>query len=132
MPWKTEVTAESPEPFSFGKITFTRPGTYRYRVAQAVPSEARDNGDGTRTAGGVTYDASVHIAAASVSAGDGAPSVTWTYDDGEELVIRNTAEEEARYIFGIPVGDTRTLLMYAAAASVLLIIAVALIAVRKR
>ncbi len=39
----------------FGKIKFTKPGTYVLRATEQIPADATDNGDGTYTKDGITY-----------------------------------------------------------------------------
>ncbi len=90
MPKRDTVTPAGGERAGFGKITFDAPGTYRYRVAQAIPADAEENGDGTYTKGRMTYDASAHTVKVDVTGEDGKLKADFIYDSGEdELVVEN-------------------------------------------
>ena len=56
---------------TFGNITFSKVGTYVVKVEEIVPEDATDNGDGTYTLNGITYDTNVLQTTFTVSEKDG-------------------------------------------------------------
>ena len=52
---KLTVTNDANGNVDFGKLTFTKPGTYVVRAEEQIPADAADNGDGTYTKDGITY-----------------------------------------------------------------------------
>lgn len=56
LPAATTIGNEADGTVQFGDITFTKAGTYIIQVKEDIPDNAIDNGDGTYTLDGVTYD----------------------------------------------------------------------------
>ena len=56
LPAATTIGNEADGTIQFGDITFTKAGTYIIQVKEDRPENAIDNGDGTYTLDGVTYD----------------------------------------------------------------------------
>lgn len=56
LPAATTIGNEADGTVQFGDITFTKAGTYIIQVKEDRPDNAIDNGDGTYTLDGVTYD----------------------------------------------------------------------------
>lgn len=64
-----------------GRATFddAHQGTYIYTVTEVIPADATDNGDGTYTKDGMTYDSSVWTIEATAGVTDGIFGVTAVY-----------------------------------------------------
>ena len=95
LPDKTEVTATSDSRVTgFGKIGFVQPGYYGYTVEEVPPAGAVDNGDGTFTLEGMTYDCSPKTIII-IADDDGKGGLTFRYDwvegswDGSTVTITN-------------------------------------------
>ena len=128
MPEIDTISVYGSAPVSFGRITYRKAGVYRYKIGEAVPSDAVNNGDGTYTKNGMTYDASAHYVVVYVSNNGGEHlSVEVTYDNGENAqVITNTYDRYNRS-GSVKTGDTNpiqlyVLLMAGAAAAVLIVL----------
>lgn len=73
--------------FDFGKITFTKPGTYTFNMKEVIPEEA---------AGGLTYDTHTEVVTVTVTDNNGVLTANTTYDaDGAAFV--NTYEASHSY-----------------------------------
>lgn len=57
LPEETTASNAADGTVSFGEVSFSKPGTYVLSVAEVVPEGAEQNGDGSYTLDGVTYDA---------------------------------------------------------------------------
>ena len=86
---KTETTVsgaadKAVTAFDFGKTTFKKQGTYTFEITETVPNGAVDNGDGTFTLNGVTYDAHVCTVTVVVTDkdNDSILEAAVTYSDG--------------------------------------------------
>lgn len=72
------VTADAPTA-SFGTLTFTKPGTYRYAITEDAASPADPN---------IAYDTSTHTATVTVSRGeDGKLAARVRYDQGGNAAV---------------------------------------------
>ncbi len=56
LPEETTASNAADGTVSFGEVSFSKPGTYVLSVAEVVPEGAEQNGDGSYTLDGVTYD----------------------------------------------------------------------------
>ena len=56
LPEETVVSNAADGTVSFGDVSFSKPGTYVLSVTEVVPEGAEQNGDGSYTLDGVTYD----------------------------------------------------------------------------
>lgn len=73
--------------FDFGKITFTKPGTYTFNMKEVIPEQA---------AGGLTYDTHTEVVTVTVEDTNGVLTANTTYDaDGAAFV--NTYEASHSY-----------------------------------
>ena len=73
--------------FDFGKITFTKPGTYTFNMKEVIPEQA---------AGGMTYDEHTEVVTVTVTDNNGVLTANTTYDaDGAAFV--NTYEASHSY-----------------------------------
>ena len=73
--------------FDFGKITFTKPGTYTFNMKEVIPEQA---------AGGMTYDEHTEVVTVTVEDNNGVLTANTTYDaDGAAFV--NTYEASHSY-----------------------------------
>ena len=71
LPADTTVSNDADGNVTFGNITFSKVGTYVVKVEEIVPEDATDNGDGTYTLNGITYDTNVLQTTFTVSEKDG-------------------------------------------------------------
>lgn len=107
LPQATTVTNAADGSFAFDAISYTKPGTYAYRISEVVPDDAV-NKDGVafgqatdeeKAAGGfakagITYDTAVHTATVTVADNQrGALEATVSYDTEAGLAFTNTKFE---------------------------------------
>ena len=75
--------------FDFGKITFTKPGTYTFNMKEVIPADENK-------AGGLTYDTHTEVVTVTVTDNNGALTANTTYEaDGVAFV--NTYEASHSY-----------------------------------
>ena len=75
--------------FDFGKITFTKPGTYTFNMKEVIPADENK-------AGGLTYDTHTEVVTVTVTDNNGVLTANTTYDaDGAAFV--NTYEASHSY-----------------------------------
>ncbi|MDY2777102.1 MAG: FctA domain-containing protein, partial [Collinsella sp.] len=98
----------------FGGLTITQDmvgQTYSYEMVEVIPAGATDNGDGTKTLDGMTYDASVRTVTLAVEQdGDGAISATVSYGGDGTAVFKNSYDANEVVLEGnAAVGGTKVL-----------------------
>ena len=93
MPENTTMKVTGSDAVSFGKIQFTKAGTYNYKVVEEVPGGAVFNSGGQFEKDGVVYDPVQHTVQIRVAEAGGEKLSTAVYYDGAEtgtLTVTNT------------------------------------------
>lgn len=93
MPENTTMKVTGSDAVSFGKIQFTKAGTYNYKVVEEVPGGAVFNSSGQFEKDGVVYDPVQHTVQIRVAEAGGEKLSTAVYYDGAEtgtLTVTNT------------------------------------------
>ena len=124
----TGNTGTNPDSFSFQTIAYTGEhlnNTYIYEIREVIPEGATDNGDGTWSLNGMTYDGSIHTITVAVTdeentQGDGVhivatPSMapgevefTNTYDPTDATLSGETAIHGTKILQGRQIKDNET------------------------
>ena len=86
----SSATATKASPIaSFGTISFTQAGTYKYDITEEIPDGATKTADGQYALKGVVYDSATHVVTITVvDNGDG--TLTATSDAGTSLKVTNS------------------------------------------